>query len=344
MPIRLLLQIFGAGLIICLLAFTVLGYLSQSGKISVPRISVSNELQPNSPAATSTIVSPLPNAAPQPIRFIFLGDMMFDRHIRQNAQKRGGYSQLLSPAITKLFKNADLVISNLEGPVTDNPSKSVGSAVGSTANYIFTFDPAVISFLYDANVRLVNLGNNHILNFGQGGLAETYTRLEQGDIGFFGATGSEIEQQRWKALEIDGVSFVFINYNQFTPNGFNLALEDLASVRADHDVVVMYTHWGNEYVPENAVLKEQARTFFDKGADLIVGSHPHVVTGKEVVNGKTVYYSLGNFIFDQYFEPAVQKGLIVEAAFDPVQKNFSFTDIPVKLLPNGTTALEDEIL
>lgn len=267
---------------------------------------------------------------------------MFDRHIRQNAQKRGGYDALLSSGLQKLFAEADLVIGNLEGPVTNNPSKSVGSVVGSPANFIFTFDPAVVAFLYQHNIRLVNLGNNHILNFGQAGLEETYRYLRDGKIGFFGATGGSAEQERIFSTIFGGRSFAFVNYNQFTPAGYESALSDLAAVRNTHDVVVLYTHWGNEYVPENAVLKEQARAFLAGGANLIIGSHPHVVTGTEEIAGKKVYYSLGNFIFDQYFEPAVREGLVVIARFDPETNVFTFTDIPVKLEPNGTTSLISE--
>ncbi len=268
---------------------------------------------------------------------------MFDRNIRLNAQKRGGYGSILSTNLKKLFANSDLVVGNLEGPVTSNPSKSVGSTVGSPANYVFTFDPAIVPFLYENNIRLVNLGNNHILNFGQAGLEETYELLADGNINSFGATGRVADYQRWLSIPIKGVNFAFVNYNQFTDAGYAQALADLESAREASDVVILYTHWGNEYVPENALLKEQARDFMNNGADLIIGSHPHVVTGVEQINGKTVYYSLGNFIFDQYFEPAVKNGLVVSAQYDAGSGQFVFADLPVVLEPNGTTSLANEL-
>lgn len=267
---------------------------------------------------------------------------MFDRHIRVNAQKRGGYEGTISPGLLALFAQADVVVGNLEGPITNNPSKSVGSAVGSPANYLFTFDPAVVAFLSQSNIHLVNLGNNHILNFGQAGLEETYRNLDQGDIAYFGATGKTEPYQRWYSTTINDIRFAFVNYNQFTPDGYQQALEDLTEVREAHDVVILYPHWGNEYVPENATLKEQARAFVAAGADLIVGSHPHVVTGNEVVDGTKIYYSLGNFIFDQYFEPAVKQGLVVQASYDQVRKEFTFAEMPVVLTADGVTALLDE--
>lgn len=307
------------------------------------RTSVSSEVIESTTSVNdySIVSSPTP-APPKPITLVFLGDMMFDRHIRQNAQRRGGYDVLLSQGLKDMFARADLVVGNLEGPVTKSPSKSVGSVVGSSANFIFTFDPAVVPFLYKHNIRLVNLGNNHILNFGNAGLDETYDFLEQGNVSYFGVTGSPLERTSTNSLSIGDTRFAFVNYNQFTPEGFDSALQDLASVRDTHDVVIVYTHWGNEYVPENAVLKEQARTFVESGADLIIGSHPHVVTGTEVIDGKTVYYSLGNFIFDQYFEPAVREGLVVTTVFDPTTNSFTFTDTPVRLDQDGTTSLTTE--
>lgn len=329
-------------LLISVCALSLAAVLVVRGKTS-ERTSVSSEVVTQSASVSDNTILPSPTPAPpKPITFVFLGDMMFDRHIRVNAQKRGGYDVLLSQGLKDMFASADLVVGNLEGPVTTSTSKSVGSIVGSSANFIFTFDPTVVPFLYKHNIRLVNLGNNHILNFGTTGLEETYELLEQGAVEYFGATGSPSEQNRTHSLTMGETSFSFVNYNQFTPAGYDSALEDLASVRETHDVVILYTHWGNEYVPENAVLKEQARAFVAEGADLIIGSHPHVVTGTEVIDGKTVYYSLGNFIFDQYFEPAVREGLVVSAAYDPATNTFSFTDTPVRLDQNGTTSLATE--
>ncbi|MBP7875826.1 CapA family protein [Candidatus Woesebacteria bacterium] len=344
MSIRLLFIMWIAAAVVFLLAGVTGWYLNQVGIIATPRNSVSDQFLTKT-KSEELLASATPSATPTPsiISFYFVGDMMFDRNIRLNAQKRGGYGSILSTNLKKLFANSDLVVGNLEGPVTSNPSKSVGSTVGSPANYVFTFDPAIVPFLYENNIRLVNLGNNHILNFGQAGLEETYELLADGNINSFGATGRVADYQRWLSIPIKGVNFAFVNYNQFTDAGYAQALADLESAREASDVVILYTHWGNEYVPENALLKEQARDFMNNGADLIIGSHPHVVTGVEQINGKTVYYSLGNFIFDQYFEPAVKNGLVVSAQYDAGSGQFVFADLPVVLEPNGTTSLANEL-
>ena len=143
----------------------------------------------SSDSAPSPDSQPTPQPKPNPISIAFVGDMMFDRHIRENADRRGGYEGILSPEVAAILQQANLAVGNLEGPVTSNSSLSVGSAVGSPRNYLFTFDPAVIPYLKTLNMHVVNLGNNHILNFGQDGLQETYQRLEAGGIAYFGATG-----------------------------------------------------------------------------------------------------------------------------------------------------------
>ncbi|MDQ5951053.1 MAG: hypothetical protein QG639_330, partial [Patescibacteria group bacterium] len=132
----------------------------------------------------------------------------------------------------------------------------------------------------------------------------------------------------------------FINYNQFITGGEEQAFQDLANIRDDVDYLIVYTHWGNEYVQENQVLIDLAHRFVDAGADLIIGSHPHVITGHETYKDAHIYYSLGNFIFDQYFDAEVKKGLVVLATIHPKTKETSVVEHTVTLEPTGQTELE----
>jgi len=74
----------------------------------------------------------------------------------------------------------------------------------------------------------------------------------------------------------------------------------------------VYTHWGVEYSPATDSEKKLAHEFIDAGAEIVIGSHPHVVQEHEVYKGKNIYYSLGNLIFDQYFSDAVDHGLTLQ--------------------------------
>ena len=94
--------------------------------------------------------------------------MMFDRHIREAVGKYGksDYNYIFEP-IKDLLPQYDLVVGNLEGPITDKKSTSINTKIGESKNFIFTFDPVVAKVLAENNIRLVNLGNNHTLNQGE---------------------------------------------------------------------------------------------------------------------------------------------------------------------------------
>lgn len=296
---------------------------------------------PLPPIKSVTLPSPSSQSSShqEAIRLLFGGDLMFDRTIRQK-MNQAGHAFILQELVP-LFESHTAVIANLEGPVTNNASKSVGSIPGSPANFIFTFDPMVATTLYDQKLRVVNLGNNHIQNFGQDGVVQTKKYLTDANVHFFGDTGSETNSnERSLILEFSGVKIGFVNYNQFTADGFVHALTDIEAVRPQVDLLIMYTHWGNEYVPTaNEVITNQAHRFVDQGVDIVIGSHPHVVQNQEDYKGKRIYYSLGNMVFDQYFRPEVQKGLLVTVEVDPQTLGLSFQEHAIQLKTSGQTVL-----
>ncbi len=82
------------------------------------------------------------------------------------------------------------------------------------------------------------------------------------------------------------------------------------------DIVIVSMHSGNEYEPEpNEVQRAFARAAIDAGADIVIGHHPHVVQSAEVYQGKPIYYSVGNFVFDQMWNEDVRTGLMLEVMF-----------------------------
>ena len=276
-----------------------------------------------------------PAAPAKKIKILFGGDLMFDRDIRRAAEKHS-YNFILQD-LQPLFQEHDLVVANLEGPITSAPSRSVGSVPGSSQNFIFTFSPAVTELLKASKMKVVNIGNNHILNFGSEGLQETKAALTQAGIQYFGNTdGSDEPEERTVTWKNGELTIGFVNYNQFASQAFPRALTDITTLRPKVDLVVVYTHWGNEYVPEaNQVIQNIATELRSAGADVIIGSHPHVVQQRD----GTTYYSLGNFVFDQYFEQAVQQGLLVSLEIDPDTLELNFTEYPIKLERNGQTKL-----
>jgi poly-gamma-glutamate capsule biosynthesis protein CapA/YwtB (metallophosphatase superfamily) len=273
-----------------------------------------------------------------PVQILFGGDLMFDRSIRTALRKRGNDFPLAP--LREILTGADRVVANLEGPITDNVSLSETSAIGAHDNYFFTFDPSVASLLKEFHIGPVNIGNNHILNFKEAGVTQTKRYLSEAGVDSFGSPLSG--DQRFILQEIKGVKIAFVNYNQFVWQGKEKTFADIASAKQLADVVILYTHWGTEYVQATESVKTLAHQFIDAGADLIIGSHPHVVQEKEIYQGKTIYYSLGNMVFDQYFSTETEHGLLVRATLDTQTKHFSFEEIPLILKSNGQTSIDSE--
>lgn len=285
--------------LVLIMAGAVLGFFFMRGSNEVL---VKNEVQETAylPAETPEVKS---------AKILFVGDLMFDRKIRQAAQKNG--NDYIFGGISEFLKQQDLVVANLEGPITDNKSVSVNSMPGSDVNYVFTFDPSLAKTLFEQNIRLVSLGNNHILNFGQKGLEQTKQYLGEAQVSYFGDPAQN--GTTGKVAEINDIKIGFAGYDQFNSNSSS-TLAQIEDLKGKVNFIVVYAHWGTEYVKTaNRQIVALAHLFIDKGADLIIGSHPHVIQDKEEYKNKTIYYSLGNFIFDQWFDSEVNHGLGVIA-------------------------------
>lgn len=274
----------------------------------------------------------------QPVTLLFGGDVMLDRYIRTVANRRG--DDFLLGSLKDTLSGNDVVIANLEGPITEHPSISETSVIGEAKNYVFTFPPESAHWLKQTGIGIVNLGNNHILNFGQEGAKTTETLLTQSGVEYF---GSPIGEKRTAIKNLRGMKIGLVNYNQFTFQGREKALADIALVRPAVDVLILYAHWGKEYAPVLPAVRDLAHEFIDAGVDVLIGSHPHVVQEREVYQGKTIYYSLGNFVFDQYQDPATQRGLLVRLSIDPGTAAISFEEIPIVLKSTGQTLLAETV-
>src|SRR3989344_3784486 len=271
------------------------------------------------------VLSPLSILRPE-ATVIFGGDMLFDRTIREAMEAKG--EDFIFSCIDEVLSEADVVVANLEGPITEYPSVSLGSAIRSPENFTFTFPTSVAPLLARHNIRLVNLGNNHILNFGWDGARSTLEHLRPAEVGYFG----DPLEKRVAREELNGVMLAFIGYNEFAPGGWkesaSTTVQEIRTALSEKYTPVVYTHWGDEYSTEPPEqVRALARTFIDAGAAIVVGSHPHVVQRPEMYRGKYIYYSLGNFFFDQYWNDAVRTGLLLRVSFAPGAA--SIEEIPV---------------
>lgn len=335
-------QSYNAKLKIVFLALAVLVF---SGCTKNASLTKNNNIIPENPASVWT--SDIQNK--KPVKILFVGDMMFDRYIREGVKKYGGgdYNYIFSQIKDKLAEY-DLVVGNLEGPITDKNSVSVGTAMDAKENLKFTFDPAVAKVLAENNIKLVDIGNNHILNQGEEGVAETKKYLDEAGVQYFGDLGATETEAKLRgtprslASETIGPAKIgFVNYNYSVAGSFERAVEDIKNLKAKTDIVVVCPHWGTEYKigDPGQKIRAEAYRLIDAGADAIIGGHPHVVQDSEVYKNKKIYYSLGNFIFDQYFQKETMEGLGVELTVNP-DLTMEYSELKFEMTRKGQTMVK----
>ncbi|MDE1975146.1 MAG: CapA family protein [Patescibacteria group bacterium] len=248
---------------------------------------------------------------PSEVRILIGGDMMFDRYVRVLGNDHG-YDWLFND-ISPLMKSADIAIANLEGPIVATSSKTVLPSGRITTVLSFAFEPAVVGAMADAGFTAVSLANNHTFNRGQAGLDETRSWLSDAGIGWFGDPLNK--PGTYRIIMAKGVPIAFVGYHEFYP-GLNDIISDIEKLHGQGYPVIVMAHWGDEYATSSDALQHKiAKQMADAGATAIIGAHPHVVENNEWIGDVPVVYSLGNLVFDQYFQPDVMHGEIAELDF-----------------------------
>ena len=234
------------------------------------------------------------------VELIAVGDVMPGRGL---AGRPGLFDRVVGE-----LQGADLAIGNLEGVMAIDPSTSLLPSL-----YL---PPGTAASLVEAGFDLLSLANNHTLDAGPQGLIETARRLQAAGV-------QPLESARPVVREIDGLKIAFLAWNEIpSARGAGL-LAALGAVRPSADIVIILVHWGQEYQRHpNQAQRELAGELLAAGADIVLGSHPHVVQDLHVVppegpggRPRLVAYSLGNFVFDQGWDDTGQ-GLALRLLFD----------------------------
>ncbi len=246
---------------------------------------------------------------------------MFSRGVRRQILLSGDPA-LPFRKIAPLLAGANLAFVNLESPFSDRgPYHENG--------LIFHAPPSAIAGLQLAHVAAVSAANNHSRDCGPHGVEFTVSWLCSHGITPVGSSASAEQTHRGVILERNGVRFGFLGYTYDQQNGnwrdidARIALadpavvsQDVANLRKRCDVVIVSVHNGIEYMtkPTKAQV-EFAHAAIDAGATLVIGHHPHVIQPKETYRNSLIFYSLGNFVFDQFQREATQHGEIAEVDF-----------------------------
>jgi len=259
------------------------------------------------------------------VKILFGGDVMLDRGVRKLGEENG-YASLFADLVP-LFKEEDLVVANLEGTITDNPSKTLLWNGAMSKELTFTFDPKTAPVLAEAGFSAFSLANNHSDNFGRSGVAETRKYLEAAGLKWFGDPGNLSGTE--SVVTIKGLKIALVGYNSFDSGLANI-LSDIRRLSAEGDFVIVMPHWGEEYQAATDGERDMARQLIAAGAKAIIGSHPHVVQDQTFIGDVPVFYSLGNLLFDQYFSPQVMSGELVELDLVPSASGPRLSDIKIR--------------
>lgn len=237
---------------------------------------------------------------------LLVGDIMLGRGVEDLIKQNSIYYPFQK--ISNFLRGIDIVFGNLEGPVVNNPPEFPDDSLK------FAFNSDVMRAVSWCNFNLFSLANNHTLDMGKEGLEETKEWLKKYEINIIGDPLSGSSDNLNSAFFRDDITF--LAFNQFFPfivkeEEIIKTIKTVKSLNPDNFLIVSL-HWGEEYKLINSPAQQKlAHQLIEAGADLIIGHHPHVVQNIEKYQGKLIFYSLGNFIFDQYFSPATQQGLAV---------------------------------
>lgn len=257
----------------------------------------------------SPISTYFPTSSPTPTpqkttSFGLMGDLGLGRHITSIARSKNDFSWSFQK-ISHILQQNDFNLANLESPIIKDCPK------GETGTFTFCGDTRFLPYLSE-NKFIFNLANNHIFNYGIDGFSQTKDLLNTSQIGYFYSHQSESE---FFQKNINGISFGFLGFDYITNP--KLKSETIVNLIKKYDSqvdwLIVSLHWGNEYLSDPEKWRiDLAHQLVDAGADIIHGHHPHVLQLKEIYHQKPIYYSLGNFVFDQNWSQETSQSEIVK--------------------------------
>lgn len=249
------------------------------------------------------------------VTLCFAGDVLFDDNyaVMASALQRGeGAEGAIASELLTFMRDADIMMLNNEFTYTSGGTPTEGK------QYTFRANPGTVSWLDEMGVDIVSLANNHTYDYGETGLLDTLSTLEDSNIPYVGA-GRNLEEASAPVYFIAGnMKIAIVSATQIerldqpdtkgaTEDSAGVfrcwnpekLYEEIALAKENSDFVVVYIHWGTENTTEiDWAQEEQAPKIAEAGADLIIGDHPHCLQGMDYFGETPVIYSMGNYWFN----------------------------------------------
>ena len=231
-----------------------------------------------------------------------------------------------------LFSEDDLTLVNFEGTLSENGERE-------PKQFAFRGDPEYVKVLTGSSVEAANLANNHSSDYGSISLKDTQRILEENDI--LTCRGED----NVTVAEVNGIKVGLVGIN-YLNDVMKTELEDAIQKAKDGgaELIILSIHWGIEKATEpNREQLDAAHRAIDCGADLVIGTHPHVLQGYEKYKGKYICYSLGNFCFGGNNNPSDKDTAVFRQTFT-IRDGIVLEDDNIELIPcriSGSSSFND---
>jgi len=236
------------------------------------------------------------------------GDILLDRGVRKVIEQKGT-DAVFSPFVDSVFQSSDIVIGNLECPATKIKEPSF-------KQFIFRAEPEWLFTLKQHGITHLNLANNHSVDQGRAGLVDTRENVVSAGMIPIGAGRTMEEAARpvlltssprkvyvLASLQLALENFAYLSEKpSVSQEDFDTLVERVRHLRSSEpdSYIIVTLHWGGEHTLQPVTIQRvRAHQLIDAGADALIGHHTHTLQTIEEYKGKPIYYSIGNFIFDQ---------------------------------------------
>ena len=282
------------------------------------------------------------------VSLLFAGDIYFSNHVLNAYDRVGGIGGVLGESLRETIAESDIFMANLEFPFSDRGTQAADK------QFTFRVSPSRVSILQEIGPDIVTVANNHALDYGTDALLDTCDTLDSAGILHVGAGKNLEEAKQPQIIEKNGKKIGFLGASRVFPTGgwaagsshpgmfsaYDTAsvVQEIQKVKKEGDYLVVYVHWGIERNTQpEAYQREMGHQYIDAGADLVVGSHPHVLQGIELYHGKWILYSLGNFVFGS----SIPETMLVQASVD-AQGETALSIVPATSSAGYTRELDVE--
>ncbi|MCR4675148.1 MAG: CapA family protein [Lachnospiraceae bacterium] len=240
---------------------------------------------------------------------VFTGDIELSTYAQRNYDA-SGIDGLVSEPLQSQLRDADILEVNNEFCFSTRGTQAADK------QYTFRVDPSYVTALTDLGVDVAGLANNHVLDYGQEALSDTFTTLTDAGIEYTGAGDSVEDASKLVTIEKNGKTFGFLaasrvipvaswNVENSQPGVFTCydttaLCNAITAAKSQVDYLFVCVHWGTEHTDTLTDYQQpNAHAYIEAGADAVIGAHSHCLQEIEYYNGKPIFYSLGNFIFNE---------------------------------------------